>query len=136
MEFEFDRQEIIGRVTANRDRHVKEYALALRGYQADMEQEARALAEKASKIARQAKRGTLTPEGEHRHGFHFEAEAPKLFERDYNRVLAMLEMTPTDSVSLTEQDFARFVLDDWEWKKDFDHMFRTYGFKYDFETPA
>lgn len=36
--------------------------------------------------------------------------------KDYDRVIAMLEMSVEDEVELEEHDFDRYVLDNWEWK--------------------
>lgn len=38
---------------------------------------------------------------------------------DYDRVLRMLDMTVHDEITLTQQEFTQFVLDDWGWKKSF-----------------
>ena len=39
--------------------------------------------------------------------------------REYDRVLAMIDMTLDDSIELSERDFARYVLDQWEWHREF-----------------
>lgn len=39
--------------------------------------------------------------------------------RDYDRVLAMLDMEIGDTVELSEQEFAQYVMDDWAWKREF-----------------
>lgn len=39
--------------------------------------------------------------------------------RDYDREIAMLEMSIGDQVTLTQQEFASFVMDDWTWKREF-----------------
>ena len=36
---------------------------------------------------------------------------------DYDRVMAMLEMSVDDTVILSAQEFNQFVLDDWEWSR-------------------
>ncbi len=50
---------------------------------------------------------------------HFRATPPRSYEREYDRALAMLELSLTDPVELSEDDFSRFILDEWEWKDDF-----------------
>jgi len=37
----------------------------------------------------------------------------------YDRVIAMFEMTTSDTVTLNEEDFSSFVLDEWSWKRRF-----------------
>ena len=35
---------------------------------------------------------------------------------DYERVVTMLEMSTEDEIELDEQDFDRYVMDNWSWK--------------------
>jgi hypothetical protein len=44
---------------------------------------------------------------------------PQEHTADYDRVIKMLEMSVADEVTVTEQQFSQFVLDDWGWKKQF-----------------
>lgn len=38
---------------------------------------------------------------------------------DYDRILAMLDMSVDDEILLDENDFAAYVMDDWVWKSQF-----------------
>lgn len=38
---------------------------------------------------------------------------------DYNRVLAMLEMAVGDEITIDEDSFRYYVMDDWSWKREF-----------------
>jgi hypothetical protein len=53
---------------------------------------------------------------------------PQDHTRDYDRVISMLEMDLTDIVELSETDYAQYVLDDWEWKRQFLGTNRAYSF--------
>lgn len=44
---------------------------------------------------------------------------PQEHTSDYDRVIRMLEMSVADQVTVTEQQFSQYVLDDWGWKKQF-----------------
>jgi hypothetical protein len=44
---------------------------------------------------------------------------PQEHTTDYDRVIKMLEMCVADEVTVTEQQFSQYVLDDWGWKKQF-----------------
>lgn len=44
---------------------------------------------------------------------------PQDHTKDYERVIRMLEMSVADEISVTEQQFSQFVLDDWGWKAAF-----------------
>lgn len=45
--------------------------------------------------------------------------APADHTRDYQRVLKMLAMHVADTIEMSQEDFARYVMDDWQWKRDF-----------------
>ena len=45
-------------------------------------------------------------------------EAPQDHSRDYQRTLKMLEMCTADIVYVDEKEFAMYVMDDWQWKRD------------------
>jgi hypothetical protein len=42
---------------------------------------------------------------------------PEDHTRDYDRVLRMLDLDERDQMELTEQETAWFIMDDWEWKR-------------------
>ena len=37
--------------------------------------------------------------------------------KDYGRVIAMLEMSVDETVTLDAQDFDRYVMDNWDWSR-------------------
>lgn len=44
---------------------------------------------------------------------------------DYDRAIAMIQMSIGETVTLDEQDFAQYVMDDWGWQGQF--LSNTYG---------
>jgi hypothetical protein len=44
---------------------------------------------------------------------------PQDHTADYDRVLKMLDMSVDDEVTLDEQAFAEYVMDDWHWQRQF-----------------
>ena len=38
---------------------------------------------------------------------------------DYDRAVRMLELHTEDTLCLTEHEFAKYVMDDWNWKREF-----------------
>ena len=44
---------------------------------------------------------------------------PEDYTREYERVIAMLEMTIDEVVEISARDFAKYVRDEWEWKEQF-----------------
>lgn len=46
---------------------------------------------------------------------------------DYDRVIALMEWEQNATITLSEQDFARYVLDRWEWSGAFAATNSSYG---------
>lgn len=53
--------------------------------------------------------------------------APQEHTRDYDRVIKMLEMSTATEVSISEHQFQQYVLDDWNWKTQFETVNSTYA---------
>jgi len=94
---------LIAKMIANRDTHRTLFLEALDGYR----QEALAALERQVKDIRN---GKITEVG-------ICISPPADHTRDYDRVIAMLEMHTGSEFTLTEQDFAQYALDDWAWKR-------------------
>ena len=52
---------------------------------------------------------------------------PENHTRDYDRVIAMMELDIAETVALSEADFAQYVLDDWKWKRQFLESSKAYS---------
>jgi hypothetical protein len=52
---------------------------------------------------------------------------PRDHTGDYDRAIAMIEMSIGSTIVLTENDFAQYVMDDWGWQDQF--LSNTYGSK-------
>jgi hypothetical protein len=46
-------------------------------------------------------------------------EPPTDQTKDYDRLVTMLEMSVDDEITLGQQEFACYVMDDWSWKAQF-----------------
>ena len=97
-----DKQELREKLVENRDKHRGIFEEALAGFQ----KEAIRLLEEQLERARQGLKRTV----------FVRLDCPEDHTADYNRVLAMLDMEVSDKVTLTEQEFAQFVQDDWSWQ--------------------
>ena len=89
----------------NREEHRKIFLEALDGYK----KQAIELLEKhiqAIKAGRVARVRVSIPE-------------PEDYTRKYDRAIRMLEMSVDDIIELDEETFAQFVMDDWDWKRQF-----------------
>lgn len=97
--------DLLAKIRANRQEHREIFEEALEGYKAE------ALRNLEDHIDR-LKRGKL------RH-VYIAMPVPQDHTSDYDRVIAMLEMDVSDEVELSEGEFARYVLDDWQWQDQF-----------------
>lgn len=48
---------------------------------------------------------------------------------DYNSIIKMLEMSVGDTATLSEDQFERYVMDDWNWKAQHRDISASYGVK-------
>jgi hypothetical protein len=103
--------ELLARLKQNRDDHRVIFEEALEGWHRE------ALAELEARKADLAagKRRTIS----------IRKVVPEDHTSDYNRVIAMIEMSIDDTITLTESDFAQYVMDDWGWQGQF--LSNTYG---------
>jgi hypothetical protein len=101
------KEELLNAIRKNRETHRESFLKAQKGYR-----------ETVIKALDQ----TLA---EAREGQRFVLERitalvmPQEHTTDYDRVIKMLEMCVADEVTVTEQQFSQYVLDDWGWKKQF-----------------
>jgi len=49
----------------------------------------------------------------------FDLYQPQDQTKDYDRAITMIEMSVDDNITLTENDFRAFVMDDWNWQHNF-----------------
>lgn len=102
----------LAHLKANRITHKAEYEEAMEGWRA----EAARLLKKALKDLKS------TGKYELKH-----IPVPSEYLGSYDRAIAMLEMSVDDEIILTEEDFARYILDDWDWSRQFKVANSTYS---------
>lgn len=96
-----NKTELLARLVKNREQHTKLYKAAEIGYRK------KAIAKMAA-LLKQAQRGgeIVTV---------FRMPEPVNNSTEYNRVIAMLEMSVDEVIELTSHQFNSYVLDQWEW---------------------
>jgi hypothetical protein len=52
---------------------------------------------------------------------------PTEHTKEYDTILRMLEMSVNDELVVSQKQFKQFVLDDWDWKGDFERVSSSYG---------
>lgn len=98
-----DKNDLLTRVKANRDKHREIFLEALEGYR----QHSLSTLEAKVKDIKDGK----TPK------IYISIDRPVDHTRDYDRIIAMLEMHKGSEFDLEEDDFAQYALDDWSWKR-------------------
>jgi hypothetical protein len=99
------KDEFIDKVSANRATHRAAFEKALEGYQKILVRELEGRIADV-KAGRQIEHYIRLPE-------------PADHTDDYDRILAMAEMSVDEVIELDADDFARFVMDQWDWKQNF-----------------
>src|SRR5215471_11235331 len=97
------RADLLAKIRANRDAHWALFLKAQEGYRKLVIEELdRMLAD--AKAGRPIRRSISLAE-------------PADHTDDYERILAMLEMSVDDTIMLDAQEFNQYVLDNWEWSR-------------------
>lgn len=97
--------ELISKMSANRETHRSEFLKAQEGYRA-------AVIEELDRMLAEARTGKRIRRS-------VELIEPHDHTKEYDQVLAMLGMSVDDTVELDYQQFAQYVLDEWNWKAQF-----------------
>jgi hypothetical protein len=104
---------LLEKLKANRDKHRSVFEEAIEGYH-------KAVVEALEKALADAKAGKkYTPTV-------FLPE-PEDHTDDYDRIIAMLEMSLDDELELPQREFSQYALDDWGWKHDFINTASAYN---------
>ena len=107
-----DRDEYLARLRANRENHRAVFDEAIEGYQ-------NRLMTELERRVRDLKRGRQINQ-------YIGLPEPEDHTHDYDRVIAMAEMSVRDTVELSEDEFAMYVMDQWRWKQSFSDSTEMY----------
>lgn len=106
------RDELLEKLKTNRDAHRAIFLKALEGYRTEAIKELDSMLSDA-RDGKRIRRAIMLIE-------------PEDHTRDYNRVINMLTMCVSEVVFVTESEFAQYVEDDWNWKRQFIESTRGY----------
>lgn len=98
---------------ANRAAHKKIFLEALEGYH----KQAIEILEKHIENIKKGRVGTV----------NVSLPTPMDCTKDYDRAIKMLEMSVDDQIILDETSFSQYVMDDWNWKRQFLTSNSTYS---------
>jgi len=103
--FTYKVDELLAKIIENRDNHKNAFEAALKAYESKV-------VEVLADMLERARKGERV---EHHIGLHM----PQNMTKEYNQIIAMLEMTCEDEIDLTRREFCQYVLDQWHWKGQF-----------------
>lgn len=113
----FKKQDLLVKLTENRDTHGEQFKKARKGWLKEV-------AEEAEKIAASAKEGDLKViKAQNRPPRHDHPMTTVLFEEpenhteEYDRVIQMLTMSSDDTIKINDSQFQEYVQDQWGWKE-------------------
>ena len=108
------RDELLKALKLNRAKHLVDYETACAGYRESVVEALTAKIDIAIKQCARIKEGLIEPITDLRIDLHPPAHQVKA----YDQIIRMMEMSVDDTIALTSGQFACFVMDDWDWKKD------------------
>ncbi len=122
-EVKVKRDDLLKVLRENRDKHLKDYKEACEGYRELALQKIDSIfAELKSKIGALKEGQTIAVVG-----LHFGLDVPVSHEKAYDQIIRMMEMSVDSEIVLTASQFACFVMDDWEWKSEFEQSTAFYA---------
>lgn len=105
------KKELLAALVKNRADHMRSYKLALDGFYKEA-------VDKYKEALTAAEGRTDLP--------HIHLVEPDCHMEDYDRAIGMLKMHVEQTVDITEEEYAHFVDDDWDWKQSWRLMNNVY----------
>lgn len=123
MKLSFSVNKIVAIIQTNREQHLETYQEVTKNFQELLVEET----ERLYKAAFEYSEGGRDWESYRRLTMKvLSMQKPVHYLEDYDRAIAMLQMTECELIELDQEDYARFVLDDWKWKENFTASNATY----------
>lgn len=97
------KEDLMDKIKSNRDKH---HAIFVEAVEAYHKEALRRLEEKKQEILSGKVVNIL-----------IHIPVPEDHTHDYNRAIEMIEMDVREEIELGEEEFAQYVMDDWEWKR-------------------
>ena len=135
------RDDLLKIIRTNREKHIVEYDEAIAGYKemameliSKKEAEARKSLEQRLAAVRIQVEDIASADPEDILGgivtiigaMQFNLPVPQNHSKDYDQVIRMLELSVDGEISIRSDEFACYVMDDWDWKTDFTNVSNSY----------
>jgi hypothetical protein len=125
------KEVLLGAVKENKERHVALYNEAVTDYKtkslellAVKQKEFKATADALKKKVENSDKPVLLTLP-HSLLNVSEVKFPTSHEKDYDKIIRMLELSVDEQITLSDQDFEQYVLDQWSWKGEFETVFSS-----------
>lgn len=125
-EIKVRRNELLETVKQNRITHIEDYKNSVEGYKEAAIKEIDNAVKKLKKQINDLKEGEMIKLA----SIMFSLPVPENHEKDYNQVIKMLEMSVDDELSIKSDEFACYVMDDWDWKDAWTNVASNYNVKF------
>lgn len=109
------KKELLEKVIANREVHIREYQEACDGYRTKALTKIDEVFGDLKKKIEDLKDGQTIA----LMSVSFGLDVPVSHEKDYDQVIQMLKMSTEETIKLSSDEFACYVMDDWDWKQTF-----------------
>ncbi len=109
------KDELLAILRENRTKHVAEFNEAADGYK-------EAAAAKVTEVMEELKakiEGLKSGEMIELAVVSFDLAVPRSYEKSYNQAIRMMEMSVDEVIELPQDEFACYVMDDWDWMRMF-----------------
>jgi hypothetical protein len=121
-EVKVKRLELLLAVRENRGKHISEYEEAVEGYkQAALDAVDKAMVKLRRRVEELEAGEVLVLDV-----VTFNLLVPRNHKQDYDQAIRMLEMSVDEELTIRADEFACYVMDDWDWKADFLNVSNTY----------
>lgn len=98
-----NKEDLLAKLIENMKAHAEAHAEAMAEYEKVMIRE-------AQKLLRRVRKKDFSK-------LALNLPCPISYERDYNRVIKMLEMSVETQIKISGEQFRQYVLDEWAWKE-------------------
>lgn len=120
-----NKDELLVALKENREKHIREYQESVDGYKDMAIEEINRAMNRLKQRVEELRAGEVM----RLHAVGFDLEVPKNHQKDYDQVIKMVEMSVENELELSSDEFACYVMDDWEWKPDFERTSMSYNKK-------
>ncbi len=117
------REELLHTIRENSQKHIDDYEAAIKGYKKMALTKVKETTDRITKQVESLEEGEMLRTV----GYMINLTVPENHAKDYDQVIKMLEMCVEAVVVVGSQEFACYVMDDWDWKEDFRETTRMYG---------